>query len=190
LPHPRLTRDTSSPAETARLGRALGEAILEASSAPLRGPGAFAVALSGELGSGKTTLVKGLASGLGVREAGNVTSPTFVIRKEYRGRVAVRHYDAYRLGGPEELLALGFEEDLGGPGVVVVEWADRVRAALPPEALWVELEHLPAAGRVPGTIEDAGRRRLRLSGEPAAWEGPLTRLAAKLAAPSTGSDSG
>ncbi|MGQ9475614.1 MAG: tRNA (adenosine(37)-N6)-threonylcarbamoyltransferase complex ATPase subunit type 1 TsaE [Actinomycetota bacterium] len=83
------------------------------------------ILLEGELGTGKTVFVRGLAEALGVRE--KVLSPTFTLAREYRGRLALHHLDAYRLEGPMDLYDVGVEEVLDGEGVLVVEWGDRVR---------------------------------------------------------------
>ncbi len=137
----------------AELGSGDGE---ETIAIGLRIGGALApgdvVALVGELGAGKTHLAKGLACGLGVSDDRVVTSPTFVLVNEYKGRCDVIHLDAYRLSGPDELEGLGFEELCGRGGVVVVEWADRVAPAIGPDALWIEMS---ATGET--------RRRLRLT---------------------------
>jgi len=117
-----------SPAETARLGAELGAAAQ---------PG-DCFALVGELGAGKTTFVQGLARGLGV--AGPVSSPSFLIVQEHRGRLPLFHVDAYRLGSSEELDEIGFDEYLAAGGVVAVEWADRVQARLPTNALWITFQ--------------------------------------------------
>ena len=99
------------------------------------------VALEGPLGAGKTVFAAGLAAGLGLRA--RVTSPTFVIAKHYPGDPGLLHLDAYRLGGPGELLDLGLDE-WAQDCVWAVEWADRVRSALPRPLLTVSLCHLPA----------------------------------------------
>ncbi|MDR2356165.1 MAG: tRNA (adenosine(37)-N6)-threonylcarbamoyltransferase complex ATPase subunit type 1 TsaE [Clostridiales Family XIII bacterium] len=98
------------------------------------------IALIGDLGTGKTTLTKAVAEGLGVAE--NITSPTFTIIKEYgSGRLPLYHFDLYRIGDAEELYALGFEEYFYGAGVTVVEWADRAAALLPQDALTLRLAY-------------------------------------------------
>ncbi|MCR4404275.1 MAG: tRNA (adenosine(37)-N6)-threonylcarbamoyltransferase complex ATPase subunit type 1 TsaE [Candidatus Acetothermia bacterium] len=128
-PHPRVVC-TKSPEETAALGERLAEELK---------PGAC-VALIGELGAGKTTLIKGLARGLGVPEK-EVLSPTFVLVREHRGgRLPLFHVDAYRLAGPEELQEIGLEEYLLSEGITVIEWADRIPQALPPGCLEIRLE--------------------------------------------------
>jgi tRNA threonylcarbamoyladenosine biosynthesis protein TsaE len=100
------------------------------------GPGDV-VALTGELGAGKTCFVQGLARGLGIQ--GGATSPTFVLVNEYRGRLPVHHVDAYRTESLSELLDLGLEEMFDGSGVTVVEWADRLGALLPARTVHVDI---------------------------------------------------
>ncbi|MDI6874975.1 tRNA (adenosine(37)-N6)-threonylcarbamoyltransferase complex ATPase subunit type 1 TsaE [Candidatus Solincola sp.] len=97
------------------------------------------ILLVGELGTGKTSFVRGLAEGLGVGE--RVVSPTFTLLREYRGRLPLHHLDAYRLEGASDLLDLGVEELLGGEGVVAVEWGDRVREFFRDEYLEVDLSY-------------------------------------------------
>lgn len=138
--------ETSSPAETEALGRRLG-ALLR--------PGDV-VALSGDLGAGKTVLARGLAAGAGA--TGYVASPTFTLIREYRGPSRVYHVDLYRLDRPEQLDDLGLDEILDGSGIVVIEWAEKALPLLPPEHLWVtirfvdgdqarQLEFLPKGAR-------------------------------------------
>jgi len=92
--------------------------------------------LCGELGSGKTHFVKGLAEGLGIE--GEATSPTFTLIHEYRGgRLPLYHVDWYRLDDIRELEKVGFDDCLAANGVVVVEWADKFREALPSDARWL-----------------------------------------------------
>jgi len=116
---------TRSPAGTARFGRELAGRL---------GRG-DCVALIGELGAGKTALVRGIAVGLGLDDDHMVSSPTFVLVQEYPGDLPIYHLDLYRLTQPgPELEALGLEEMLAS-GVVLVEWADRALDALP-RPLW------------------------------------------------------
>lgn len=99
------------------------------------------LALVGDLGSGKTVFVQGIAKGLQVQEP--VHSPTFVLANEYRtGSLPLYHVDAYRLGGAEEALGFGLDDYLSGSGITVVEWADRIMAALPPDHLLAEFRHV------------------------------------------------
>jgi tRNA threonylcarbamoyladenosine biosynthesis protein TsaE len=89
------------------------------------------VALIGDLGAGKTVLTKGIAKGLGVKYPRYVNSPTFVIIKEYKGRLPLYHFDLYRLNSSSLIDAENFEEYFYGDGVTVVEWADKIRKLLP-----------------------------------------------------------
>jgi tRNA threonylcarbamoyladenosine biosynthesis protein TsaE len=89
------------------------------------------VALVGDLGSGKTVFTKGIAKGLGVKKPRYVNSPTFVIIKEYKGRLPLYHFDLYRLDHPGILDSENFEEYFYGDGVTVVEWADKIKKLLP-----------------------------------------------------------
>jgi len=129
---------TRSEQETVALGEAIGRALA----------GGELLALIGELGTGKTHLIQGMARGLGAAQDGPVTSPTFVLINEYVGRVRLYHVDAYRLEGPGQLAALGFEEMVETGGVTVVEWADRV---WPLVAVYgpirIDLEHVAATQR-------------------------------------------
>ena len=119
--------------------RALGEKLAKEAV-----PG-MVYALVGDLGTGKTTLTKAIARGLGIEEP--ITSPTFTIVHEYHsGRMPLYHFDVYRLGDPDEMFELGYEEYFYGEGLCVVEWADLVADLLPEEARIFRLEY--------GTSED------------------------------------
>lgn len=120
-----------SPDQTRRLGIRLGT---------LMRPGDL-LCLSGDLGSGKTTLVQGLAQGWGSLDA--VSSPTFVLCNEYRraDRKVLYHLDAYRLESPLEAEYLDLDSMLKS-GPMVVEWAERIQAVLPPERLWLNLRYI------------------------------------------------
>jgi len=110
------------------------------------------LALFGNLGSGKTTLVKGIAKGLRVKSR-IVNSPSFVLLKEYEGRLPLYHFDFYRIEKPEETYGIGLEEFLFGKGVCVIEWADRIRRILPKQYLRLDLKFL-----------DKDRRKISMSG--------------------------
>jgi tRNA threonylcarbamoyladenosine biosynthesis protein TsaE len=125
-----VRRDTRSARATFALGVKLGRALEPGDT----------VALVGELGAGKTQLVRGICRGAGVPDA-EVASPTFAIVAAYRGRLPVHHADLYRLGDEDELYATGFSELVGGDGALLVEWADRFPAALPRARLEIRLEH-------------------------------------------------
>jgi tRNA threonylcarbamoyladenosine biosynthesis protein TsaE len=120
--------ESRSPEETHAVGVRLAERLR---------PGDV-VALTGELGAGKTCFTQGLARGLGV--TGRVVSPTFVLVNEYRGRLPVHHVDAYRTESLTELLDLGLDELFSGDGVTVVEWADKLLPLLPARAIHVHIE--------------------------------------------------
>jgi tRNA threonylcarbamoyladenosine biosynthesis protein TsaE len=97
------------------------------------------VCLSGELGSGKTVLVKGLAWGLGIK-MNDILSPTFVLLRQYPdARIPFYHFDLYRLKSPEDILGLGYEEYLYGDGITAIEWPDRLKYLLPSDYLNIEL---------------------------------------------------
>lgn len=148
MPHPLdelLPAETTSPAETLALGRRL--------AAHLR-PGDV-LALYGDLGAGKTHLVKGLCAGLGL-DPDRVASPTFGLIHEYDGDPPVYHFDAYRLERPAEFAALGPDEYFDGEGVCVVEWPERVEAFLPSETLRLRLTHLGPTRRRIARAEEGG----------------------------------
>jgi tRNA threonylcarbamoyladenosine biosynthesis protein TsaE len=105
-----------SPADTESLGEKFGRAAASG----------LVIALSGDLGAGKTQFVRGLARGLGV--AGRVHSPTFTLVNEYGGgRLQLFHLDLYRLETAEQILTAGIEEYLSPAGVAVIEWAERLK---------------------------------------------------------------
>jgi tRNA threonylcarbamoyladenosine biosynthesis protein TsaE len=116
--------------ETNALGQKLGALLF---------PGAV-VALEGMLGAGKTHLTRAIAVGLGVKNPMVVTSPTFVLMQQYRGHCMIHHFDVYRLKNVDEFLDLGVEDLFPIDGVSIIEWADKVRTALPEEMLWIRLE--------------------------------------------------
>ena len=120
---------SNSPAETEAIGRQLAAQIDVGSI----------LALKGDLGSGKTLLVKGLVAGLG--GSGDVTSPTFTIVHEYRGgRVPVYHFDFFRLEDRQSVARLGLDDYFFGDGVSVIEWADRFPEFVPEQARWILFE--------------------------------------------------
>ncbi|MFA5500060.1 MAG: tRNA (adenosine(37)-N6)-threonylcarbamoyltransferase complex ATPase subunit type 1 TsaE [Candidatus Omnitrophota bacterium] len=121
---------SNSVEETMGLGRKLGEKIKK---------GAI-VALIGDLGSGKTVFTKGIAQGLDVKNARYVNSPTFVIIKEYKGRIPLYHFDLYRLDHYSSFDTMNYEEYFYGSGVTVIEWADKVRKLLPKKYIEVRLK--------------------------------------------------
>jgi len=148
-----VARTSRSARATLELGERLGAALA---------PGDL-VALVGELGAGKTQLVRGICRGAGVPDH-EVSSPTFAIVAAYRGRIPVHHADLYRVADEDELFATGFFDLVGGAGAVLVEWADRIAGALPEARLEVRLEHVdgePSSRRI--TAVGTGARHAALA---------------------------
>ena len=126
---------THSPAETEKIGEALGNII----------PAGTVIAYRGDLGAGKTAFTRGLARGLGYKEA--VTSPTYTIVNEYLGgRLPLFHFDMYRLASAEDLWDIGGEDYLDRNGVCAVEWSENVEEAME-GAMSVTIERLGEADR-------------------------------------------
>jgi tRNA threonylcarbamoyladenosine biosynthesis protein TsaE len=125
-----LRLNSSSPEQTQLLGEKLGQLAQKAD----------VVLLTGELGAGKTCLVQGIARGLGVKEY--AFSPSFVILREYHGRLPLYHIDFYRLDDIEEIAGLGLEEYFYGDGVCVVEWADKGLEVLPRDNLLIDMRYV------------------------------------------------
>ncbi len=133
-----LTIECHSEAETESLGRRLADTLQSG----------LTIALNGQLGSGKTHLVRAVCSSLGVDED-DVNSPTFVLMQTYAGgRLPVFHFDTYRLGDVDEFIAIGAEEYLLDPEVVCfVEWADRIKEVLPADHLVIDIEQTAETSR-------------------------------------------
>lgn len=123
---------TSSSDQTIDIGKNIGRAL---------NPG-DCVALVGDLGVGKTTLIKGMAIGCGVSQNDLVTSPTFIIVNEYRGRCDLFHIDLYRIENYKELLDIGIDDYFGHDSVVLVEWADRFPKVLPSQYCQIKIKRL------------------------------------------------
>ena len=143
--------ETRSVEETITLGKKIGK-LLRAGDV---------VALIGNLGSGKTTLTQGLARGLEVKIKDYVTSPSFTLIKEHRGRLPVYHIDLYRIDDLKEVYGLGYEEYLYGEGVTIIEWADKIKKLLPKEVLIINLEII-GENRRKIKIVPKGRRYQRI----------------------------
>ena len=113
-------------------------------------------ALDGDLGAGKTVFCRGFAEGLGVTEL--VNSPTFTIIQEYTtGRLPLTHFDVYRIEEIEELDEIGADEYFYGKGICLIEWAERIRALLPEDTVWIRLERVPE--------ESMDARRITITGD-------------------------
>lgn len=121
--------DTNSLADTLALGQRLAVDFV---------PGTV-LALTGDLGAGKTSLVKGIALGLGIHEP--ITSPTFTLIQEHpNGRLPLYHIDLYRLDSIQQILAIGIEDYLAGNGVTVIEWAEKITSLLPAGVRRIHIE--------------------------------------------------
>lgn len=113
--------------ETEEFGERLGN-ILQ---------GGDVLSLTGDLGAGKTTLTKSIGKGLGVNDY--ITSPTFALINEYKGRVWVYHFDVYRLEGSEDLFDLGYEDYFYSNGVSIIEWGDKIKDILPSNTIEINI---------------------------------------------------
>jgi tRNA threonylcarbamoyladenosine biosynthesis protein TsaE len=123
---------TNSPDETIEFGQRFGSQL----------KGGEIIGIRGQLGSGKTHLIKGIAAGAGAKDCKDVNSPTFVIVNEYIGRLDIYHIDAYRLSSIAEFEMLGFDDFCYPESVVMVEWVDKIESALQTiDYIKVELEH-------------------------------------------------
>lgn len=96
------------------------------------------ICLIGDLGTGKTHLTKGIAKGLGIED--HITSPTFTIVNEYKGRLKLYHFDVYRVNDPDEIEAIGFDEYIFSDGVSIIEWANYIEELIPPNNLTITIE--------------------------------------------------
>ena len=123
---------SNSPEETIEFGRKLGSQL----------KGGEIIGICGQLGSGKTHLIKGIATGAGAEDCKNVNSPTFVIVNEYVGMLDIYHIDAYRLNSVSEFEMLGFDDFCYPRSVVLIEWVDKIELALQTiDYIRIELEH-------------------------------------------------
>lgn len=121
--------ETNSEKETFELGKNLGE---QAKAGKI-------FCLNGDLGVGKTVFTQGFAKGLGIEE--NVNSPTFTIIQVYEeGRIPLYHFDVYRIGDPEEMYEIGYEEYFFGEGVCLIEWSKLIEELIPEEAINIEID--------------------------------------------------
>lgn len=127
----KLDKITASPSETEKLGEILARDLVRGS----------VIGFVGELGAGKTVLIRGICRGLGY--SGIVNSPTFSLMNIYSGDMEIYHYDWYRLDGTSDLDDLGFEEYASSErGICLIEWADRISEAIPKDAVLIHLEIL------------------------------------------------
>lgn len=122
---------TNSPEETVKFGAELSRKLKNRD----------VVALYGDLGSGKTQIVKGICSALGVTEI--VNSPTFIVVNEYisASKIDVFHLDLYRMKNEDDVINIGFEDYLNNRGIVLIEWPEHIERLLPPETIKVHIAH-------------------------------------------------
>ena len=121
--------ETNSPQETKELGKKMAE----------RAKPGDVFTLVGDLGVGKTVFTQGIAEGLGIDEP--VNSPTFTIVQEYEsGRMPFYHFDVYRIGDPEEMDEIGFDDYIYGDGLCLIEWADLIEETLPEKRVAIRIE--------------------------------------------------
>lgn len=131
----------NSEEETFLIGKRLGQLLRPS----------MIICLSGDLGTGKTHLTKGIAAGLEIEDY--ITSPTYTLINEYKGRIPLYHFDVYRLENSDELNELGYQEYFFGSGVTVIEWADIINDVIPKDRLWIILHKI-----------DGDKRRIIIDG--------------------------
>lgn len=134
----KIKATTRSVAETKALGETMGRFLAEG----------LVIALTGDLGSGKTAFVQGLARGLQVPAEYYITSPTFTLINEYPGRLTLQHVDLYRISHSGEVDDIGLHDIMHGDGVTAIEWADRIQSELPGENLQIHFEVTDAQSRI------------------------------------------
>jgi tRNA threonylcarbamoyladenosine biosynthesis protein TsaE len=157
---------TSTPDQTRAVGAALAELLRIGD----------VIALTGELGAGKTCLVQGAAEALGVAE--RVTSPSFLLRRDYRGRVPLIHLDVYRLDTLSEVIDLGYDEVGDGSSVALIEWGDAMGPLLPADHLEIDLRLGDPADAGPGLDEE---RTIHVRPHGDDWRRRMEALAAAFA---------
>lgn len=133
---------TENAKETQKFAQDLAKKLLLRQGFGGHGKKAVVIALEGELGAGKTTFTKGFSKALGIKE--KILSPTFVLIHKHNLKVkSLYHIDAYRLNSEKDLLKLGVKEIFANPeNIVLIEWADRVKKAIPKNAIWIHFDHL------------------------------------------------
>jgi tRNA threonylcarbamoyladenosine biosynthesis protein TsaE len=141
---------SKSPEETQEIGMKLAHFL------PIPG----VVLLRGALGTGKTTLTRGIAQGLGLADPGLVNSPSFTLVNIYHGICPIYHVDLYRLQGDRDLYSIGLDDFLGKEGVTVVEWSERLSFAFP-NATEIEIEDAGDDRRVLHIVSPAKRRIIK-----------------------------
>jgi tRNA threonylcarbamoyladenosine biosynthesis protein TsaE len=150
----RLELTAGVPEDTMAVGEAVASLLREGD----------VIALTGELGAGKTTFVRGAARALGFE--GAVASPTFTLVREYQGRVRIYHVDVYRLERVQDVLDLGLDEMVAEGGVLLVEWGDAVEGLLPDDHLLAEIT----------LVGEGDARRIVVTGMGPSWATRWERL--------------
>lgn len=123
-----ITLKSESAEDTINIGKKIGSMLR----------GGEIIAMQGTLAAGKTTITKGIAESLGVKD--NITSPTFCLISEYEGKIPLYHMDVYRLEGGEDFLNLGVEDFMYSNGVSIIEWSEKVMSELPKKTIILKLE--------------------------------------------------
>lgn len=126
---------TNNAEETEHLGYKIGKALF----------GGEIIAMTGDLGAGKTTMTKALAKGLEIDDY--ITSPTFTIVNEYSGRLKLFHFDVYRIGDVEEMYDLGYEEYFYSDGVCIIEWSNLIEEILPDDRINIDIAYIDEISR-------------------------------------------
>ena len=121
---------SNSAEDTINIGKKIGSSLTKGT----------VIAFKGTLAAGKTTLTKGIAESLEIDEV--ITSPTFTLVSEYKGKLPLYHFDVYRLDTVEDFLNIGSEEMMYGDGVCAIEWSEKIESALPKDAIIIEIEIL------------------------------------------------
>ena len=142
-----MTFTTHSPEETIELGKKIGTLLQKGDI----------LALQGTLAAGKTTLTKGLAQSLGVKDV--ITSPTFCLISEYEGKMPLYHMDVYRLDGAEDFANLGTEDMLYGNGISIIEWSEKIMSELPKKTIKIDI-----------TPNEDGSRSISIENWPYDWK--------------------
>ncbi len=128
---------TKSPSQTKKIGKNIAAEIIKKKKGPV------VLALKGNLGAGKTVFAQGLAKGIGIAE--KILSPTFLILKKFKIKKGIfkefYHIDCYRLKNKKDILSTGIKEAIEDPlGIVVIEWAEKIKNALPKNTIWIEIK--------------------------------------------------
>ena len=123
-----LSLHTTSREQTIQLGQKIGSKLQKGDI----------LAMQGTLAAGKTTITKGIALALGIKE--DITSPTFCLISEYEGKMPLYHMDVYRLDGTEDFINLGVDDMLYGNGVCIIEWSEKIMDELPKNTIIIRLE--------------------------------------------------